>query len=49
MVSMPNAWSKLPAIFGALAAADSDVRATTMTQPSLETLFIKLTGRELRE
>jgi len=25
------------------------VRETTLTQPSLETLFIKLTGRELRE
>ncbi|TDJ70604.1 MAG: ABC transporter ATP-binding protein [Planctomycetota bacterium] len=49
MISMPDAWSKLPAVFGALAAADADVRATTMTQPSLETLFIKLTGRELRE
>ena len=49
MISMPDAWSKLPAVFGALASADADVRATTMTQPSLETLFIKLTGRELRE
>ena len=32
-----------------LAAAQADVRSTTITQPSLESLFIKLTGRELRE
>ena len=40
---------KLPAIFSALAAAGGEVRETTLTQPSLESLFIKLTGRELRE
>jgi hypothetical protein len=39
----------LPAIFSALAAAGADVRGTTLTQPSLESLFIKLTGKELRE
>jgi ABC-2 type transport system ATP-binding protein len=40
---------RLPAIFAALAAAGAEVRETTIAQPSLETLFIKLTGRELRE
>jgi ABC-2 type transport system ATP-binding protein len=40
---------KLPAIFGALATTGAEIRETTITQPSLETLFIKLTGRELRE
>jgi len=34
---------------GALEAAGSEVRGTTLTQPSLESLFIKLTGKELRE
>ena len=34
----------LPAGFG-----DAAFRETTLTQASLETLFIKLTGRELRE
>jgi hypothetical protein len=39
----------LPAIFSALAAAGAEVRGTNLTQPSLESLFIKLTGKELRE
>jgi ABC-2 type transport system ATP-binding protein len=49
ILSMPEASRKLPAIFTSLAAAGAEVRETTLTQPSLETLFIKLTGRELRE
>lgn len=44
-----DASRKLPAIFSALASAGSDIRATTLTQPSLESLFIKLTGTQLRE
>jgi len=49
MVAVEGASRKLPAIFAALAAAGGDVRETKLTQPSLESLFIKLTGRELRE
>ena len=49
ILSMSEASRKLPAIFSALDGAGADVRETTLTQPSLETLFIKLTGRELRE
>jgi ABC-2 type transport system ATP-binding protein len=49
ILSMAEASRKLPAIFTALAGAGAEVRETTLTQPSLETLFIKLTGRELRE
>ena len=49
ILSMAEASRKLPAIFAALAAAGAEIRETTLTQPSLETLFIKLTGRELRE
>ena len=44
-----HASSRLPAIFEALRAAGADVRETTLAEPSLETLFIKLTGKELRE
>jgi ABC-2 type transport system ATP-binding protein len=44
-----DASRKLPELFAALAAAGSEVRETTLTQPSLESLFIKLTGKELRE
>ncbi|MFB3776416.1 MAG: ABC transporter ATP-binding protein [Bryobacteraceae bacterium] len=49
VLALPNASRRLPAIFAALAAAGADVKGTTLTQPSLESLFIKLTGRELRE
>jgi ABC-2 type transport system ATP-binding protein len=49
MLSMAEATRRLPAIFAALASHRIEVRETTLTQPSLETLFIKLTGRELRE
>jgi ABC-2 type transport system ATP-binding protein len=40
---------RLPAVLAALASAGAEVRETTLTQPSLESLFIKLTGSELRE
>jgi ABC-2 type transport system ATP-binding protein len=48
-LSVPEASAKLPAIFVALAEVGAEVRGTTLTQPSLESLFIKLTGKELRE
>ena len=48
-LAVQDASRKLPALFGALAGADADVRETTLTQPNLESLFIKLTGKELRE
>jgi ABC-2 type transport system ATP-binding protein len=48
-LSLAGASQKLPAIFAALQAAGAEVRGTTLTQPSLESLFIKLTGKELRE
>jgi ABC-2 type transport system ATP-binding protein len=46
-LSMSDASHRLPVIFGALNG--SEVSGTTLTQPSLESLFIKLTGTELRE
>jgi ABC-2 type transport system ATP-binding protein len=49
VLSLPEASRRLPAIFSALAAAGAEVRGTNLTQPSLESLFIKLTGKELRE
>jgi ABC-2 type transport system ATP-binding protein len=48
-VALPEASRKLPELFAALGSAGAEVHATTMTQPSLESLFIKLTGKELRE
>ena len=47
--TMEGASKKLPAIFAAVTSSGGDVQETSLTQPSLESLFIKLTGRELRE
>ncbi|MGB5815765.1 MAG: ATP-binding cassette domain-containing protein [Thermoanaerobaculia bacterium] len=49
LLTLEQASRRLPEIFAALTAAGAEVRETTMTQPSLESLFIKITGRELRE
>jgi ABC-2 type transport system ATP-binding protein len=49
LVSLAGASRRLPEVFAALQTAGSDIRETTITQPSLESLFIKLTGKELRE
>jgi ABC-2 type transport system ATP-binding protein len=49
ILSVEGASRRLPALFAALAGAGAEIRETTIAQPSLETLFIKLTGRELRE
>ena len=48
-ISAADASARLPEIFSAIASAGADIRGTTLTQPSLESLFIKLTGKELRE
>jgi ABC-2 type transport system ATP-binding protein len=48
-IAVREASRKLPELFAALAAAGAEVRETTISQPSLESLFIKLTGKELRE
>ncbi len=49
MLAVPGASKRLPSLFAVLTEAGADVRETTMTQPSLESLFIELTGKELRE
>ncbi len=47
-LSVNDASHRLPSLFAAINTA-GEVRGTTLTQPSLESLFIKLTGKELRE
>ena len=47
-LSVSDASHRLPLIFAAINST-GEVRGTTLTQPSLESLFIKLTGKELRE
>jgi linearmycin/streptolysin S transport system ATP-binding protein len=49
LVAMQGASRRLSAIFSAVAAAGGEVQETSLSQPSLESLFIKLTGRQLRE
>jgi ABC-2 type transport system ATP-binding protein len=49
ILTMSHASERLPAVFAALAACGAEVRGVTLTQPNLESLFIKLTGNELRE
>jgi ABC-2 type transport system ATP-binding protein len=48
-LSLRDASQRLPALFACLQAAGAEIRDTTLSQPSLESLFIKLTGKELRE
>ena len=47
-LALQEASRKLPAIFETLAQTGAEVRESTLTQPNLEALFIKLTGKELR-
>lgn len=49
LLAVSDATRRLPAIFSLLSDAGAEIQETTLTQPSLESLFIKLTGRELRE
>ena len=45
-----NRYNDEPCLFlGDKVASYREVRESTMTQPSLESLFIKMTGKELRE
>jgi ABC-2 type transport system ATP-binding protein len=48
-LSVSQASRRLPEILQVLTKVGSEIRETTFTQPSLESLFIKLTGKELRE
>lgn len=48
VVSLANASERLPSVFASLAAIGAQIRETTLTEPNLESLFLKLTGRALR-
>ncbi|MEZ5064766.1 MAG: ABC transporter ATP-binding protein [bacterium] len=48
-VAMRGASGRLSDVFQALRESGAEVRETTLTRPNLESLFIKLTGKELRE
>lgn len=48
-LSLARASERLPQLFQILASAGAEVRGTTLTRPNLESLFIRLTGKDLRE
>lgn len=48
-LTLNGASQMLPAIFEALSSAGSIVNETSLRSPNLETLFLLLTGKELRE
>jgi ABC-2 type transport system ATP-binding protein len=48
-LAVPEASRRLPEILTTVAGTGAAVRETTVTRPSLESLFIRLTGKELRE
>jgi ABC-2 type transport system ATP-binding protein len=48
-LAIPEASKRLPATLQVLDRAGAELRETTLTQANLESLFIKLTGKELRE
>lgn len=40
---------RLPELLSALAASGSEIQETTLARPNLESLFLRLTGKELRQ
>jgi len=48
-MTLSNASQHLPAIFTAVSAVNGVVKETSLRSPNLETLFLLLTGKELRE
>ena len=48
-VAMEGATHKLPDVFRVLHEVDAEVKETVLRRPNLESLFIKLTGKGLRE
>jgi ABC-2 type transport system ATP-binding protein len=48
-LALGRASERLPHLFQILASAGAEVRGTILTRPNLESLFIKLTGKDLRE
>ena len=49
LLAAADASHHLPAIFAALQSTGAEIREVNLTQSSLETLFIKMTGKQLRE
>lgn len=48
-LSVPNASQNLSKVIERLTSAGAEIRETTLSQPNLESLFLQLTGKELRD
>ena len=49
MLEVRGSQGVIPSVFGAAEASGFDVTDISVSEPSLETVFINLTGKELRE
>ena len=49
LLTLSSASQHLPKIFAAISSAGGNVAETSLRSPNLETLFLLLTGKELRE
>jgi hypothetical protein len=49
LLTLSSASNHLPAIFDAISGSGGSVSETSLRSPNLETLFLLLTGKELRE
>ncbi|MCH7807110.1 MAG: ABC transporter ATP-binding protein [Proteobacteria bacterium] len=48
VLAIKGAARELPAVLKAVSATGADIRDTRLSEPNLESLFLKLTGKELR-
>ena len=48
MITISEGARVLPAVLQAISATGADIRDTRLSEPNLESLFLKLTGKELR-
>ncbi|MCP4902954.1 MAG: ABC transporter, partial [bacterium] len=49
LIAVANGSEALPSVLTTVEASGADIRKVTLERPTLETLFLKLTGRELRD
>ncbi len=48
VLAIEEAAARLPAVLAAVSSSGAEIRETRLTEPNLESLFLKLTGSELR-
>jgi ABC-2 type transport system ATP-binding protein len=48
MIAISDGARNLPAVLAGISATGAGIRDTRLSEPNLESLFLKLTGKELR-